>query len=257
MVHVSVKNERHKTSPALMHRDYPLPLPPEKLQAAPPAPEVEDPLYDSVKEIKERLAETHQDKALSNTTTPENQESLKLERTNPLYVSANEVKDPPLYRETKCGLHEVNKKDEDIKTRDGETSRVLTEPLYSVIRKGPSVKKPPQENPGGENNHVKHSTLQKIVLPVELNSDNQKVDFIISMEQKPPNPRNPSERVDSMLTHWKKRSIKSSQQPKDVAAGNVGREFPPLVPVKRFDIESETAQHANEEDTEISRELPA
>ncbi|XP_040283075.1 uncharacterized protein LOC120997169 isoform X2 [Bufo bufo] len=148
MVHGSVNNEHDTTPPNLPHRV--LPPPPENLQAAPPASEEQDPLYDTVKDIKE--VETRQASARS-----------------------NEVPHPPSYQETTSPLpsHEADEKKDDGKTQ------VVDEPLYAVIHKGHSVKKtPPAQDPAGE----KSTPLQNV------NCDHQRMEVNVSMEQKTPEP---------------------------------------------------------------------
>ncbi|XP_066450931.1 uncharacterized protein [Eleutherodactylus coqui] len=245
----SIRGELDKTSP-LMNRG--LPLPPENVGAAPPAAEMEDPLYETVKELNDEVMETRRRTALSNkkeatsiseaikVTDLENQEPLKLERINPLYVSAEEVKGSPFYREATSDIE----KDEAGETQAG------TDPLYAVIHKEPSVKNPPTRNPGGEKSTVKASGLQKVALPEELSSVDQTVHLVTYKEQKPPYPESPAEKVDSMLTYWKKKSVKFTLSPKEDMTVNVIHEVPPPVPVKLFDLESDTIEE------EIAGELP-
>ncbi|XP_040283076.1 uncharacterized protein LOC120997169 isoform X3 [Bufo bufo] len=244
MVHGSVNNEHDTTPPNLPHRV--LPPPPENLQAAPPASEEQDPLYDTVKDIKE--VETRQASARSNKedtrniskNPPENQGSPKVERTNPLYVSADEVPHPPSYQETTSPLpsHEADEKKDDGKTQ------VVDEPLYAVIHKGHSVKKtPPAQDPAGE----KSTPLQNV------NCDHQRMEVNVSMEQKTPEP---SKIVDSMLSKCRKKSIKTAQLKIHDTAVNVGQEDPPAIPERHFDIESEFKEFTIE-DTEVAGEPPA
>ncbi|XP_073529970.1 uncharacterized protein [Phyllobates terribilis] len=242
--HGSEKSDSDKTLHDLMNRV--LPPPPEAIQAAPPAPQQAcDPLYDSVRDMQERLnsAPSNKDEMTisksNNITAPENQEPQKLDRINPLYESADKVKESPSVSETtpKLPSHEATK-DEDRK--------VATEPLYAVIRKDPSLKRPPPRDPGGD----QISAVPTVVLQEKLNSDEQRVDFIQSKEQKSPNSQSPGDKVDSMLHSWKKRSIKSAKPPEEAMTVNVTQEAPPLVPVKRFDIESEIEEYIIEEDTD-------
>ncbi|XP_044148019.1 uncharacterized protein LOC122936079 isoform X3 [Bufo gargarizans] len=135
MAHVSVNNEHDTTPPNLLHRV--LPPPPENLQATPPASEEQDPLYDTVKDIRE--VETRQASAWSNKegtrniseNPPENQGSQKVEIINPLYVSADEVPRPPSYQEATSPLpsHEADGKIQDV-----------VESLYAAIHKVPAGK---------------------------------------------------------------------------------------------------------------------
>ncbi|XP_073418008.1 uncharacterized protein [Dendrobates tinctorius] len=239
-----------KTLLDLMNRD--LPSPPETTQAAPPAPEASDPLYDSVRELQERRVKTRQNSAPSNKkdetsfsksdnmTVPENQEPQNLDRINPLYESADKVKDSSSTPET---TPEPTSREA---TKD-EGRKVVPEPLYAVIRKDPSVKRPPLRDPGGNMSSHRDSSAQNVILLEKLNSDEQRVDFIVSVEQKSPSSQSPGDKVDSMLTNWKKRSIKS---PKEAMTVHITQEVPPLVPVKRFNIESEIDEDIIEEDTD-------
>ncbi|XP_044148018.1 uncharacterized protein LOC122936079 isoform X2 [Bufo gargarizans] len=104
MAHVSVNNEHDTTPPNLLHRV--LPPPPENLQATPPASEEQDPLYDTVKDIRE--VETRQASAWS-----------------------NEVPRPPSYQEATSPLpsHEADGKIQDV-----------VESLYAAIHKVPAGK---------------------------------------------------------------------------------------------------------------------
>ncbi|XP_077147866.1 uncharacterized protein LOC143808768 isoform X2 [Ranitomeya variabilis] len=233
-----------QTSLDLMNRD--LPSPPETTRAA------SDPLYDSVRELQEPLPETRQNRAPSNNknetnisksnnvTTLENQEPQNLDRINPLYESTDKLKESSSTPETTPELqgHEVTK---------DEGHKVVPEPLYAVIRKDPSVKKPPPRDPGGETRSPQDSAAQNVILQKKLNSDEQRVDFIASVELKSPNSQSSGNKIDSMLNNWKKRSIKS---PKEAMTLNIIQEVPPLVPVKRFDIESEVDEYIIEEDTD-------
>ncbi|XP_069584516.1 muscle M-line assembly protein unc-89-like [Ranitomeya imitator] len=242
-------SDSDQTSLDVMNRD--LPSPPESTRAAAPAPE--DPLYDSVRELQEPLTETRQNPAPSNEQNEtnisksntmralENLEPQNLDRINPLYESADTLKESSSTPETTPELqgHEVTK---------DEGRKVVPEPLYAVIRKDPSVKKPPPRDPGGEKRSPQDSAAQNVILQEKLNSDDeQRVDFIASMEQKSPDSRSSGDKVDSMLNNWKKRSIKS---PKEAMTLNIIQEVPPLVPVKRFDIESEVDEYIIEEDTD-------
>lgn len=243
VVRDSVKSNPDTTSPDLMHRV--LPPPPEKLQATPPVPELEDPLYDTVKDIKEREdgAPSSKKDTMKISTTIEASASEKQERINPLYVSADEIKDFPSNQETSV----------DVPSGEAqEKATESTEPLYAVVNKKPSVKKPPAENPGEEKSKFKDLTLQNVVLQEEPKSDNPTVDFIPSMEKKPLHPQSPSTKLNSMLSHWNKKSVK---HPTNTTL-NLSREVPPLVPVKQSDIESEPEQHTIQDDTAITIDLP-
>ncbi|XP_069831872.1 uncharacterized protein [Dendropsophus ebraccatus] len=239
----TVKNESDSKSPDIMHRV--LPPPPEDLQTAPTALELDDPLYDSVKEMRDQLVEGED--ALSNnndrTAIDPMHDSSTLERVNPLYVSADEMEDPPSYQVT---ISELPSPEAPMKGEDSK-AQVVAEPLYAVIRKEPSVKKQPAKT-------TENSPLQREVLVEELS---ETVVSTTSIEEKPPNNQSSSEKLDSMLNHWKKRGVISTQSPEEGRAVNVNQSDPPLVPVKLFDIESDLKQYTIEKETETDRDLPA
>ncbi|XP_075194957.1 uncharacterized protein LOC142295757 [Anomaloglossus baeobatrachus] len=247
-VHSSVKSDYDNTLLDLMHRV--LPPTPETTQAAPPAPQANDPMYDSVEDLQERLAKRQQSgkkddttfSTSNNMTTVENQEPQKLDRINPLYESADEVQVSPSNPETTPKLHGQ----ECVRN---EHCNAVNEPLYARIRKDPSVKRPPPQNPGGEQSN-KDVALPIVVLQEKLNSDEQRVDLIASMEQKEKNVSSPGDKVNSMLTHWNKRSIKSAKPRQEATTVTGTQDAPPLVPAKRFEIESEAEEHIIEEDTD-------
>ncbi|XP_056419778.1 uncharacterized protein LOC130361152 isoform X2 [Hyla sarda] len=228
----SVMSESGNTSVDLLRRV--LPPPPENLQAPPPAEALDDPLYDSVKEMRAAPSNDH-----DVTMAPG---SSSLERRNPLYVSADEMKDPPSYQEAilEYPSAEANKKDRDSKTQ------VVDESLYAVIHKQPSVKTPPPQN-------SEQSASHKVILVEEIKIDSQTVSFI--NKEKTPRSQSPSEKLDSMLNNCKKRSFISAQPPRDKTV-NITQNAPPLVPAKRFDIEGEFEQYTIEEETEMDKESP-
>ncbi|XP_063771115.1 uncharacterized protein LOC134908857 [Pseudophryne corroboree] len=255
-----------------------LPLIPKDQPVAPPPPEDDDHLYDSVNEIKERLAQQavvaarsqldtgtdrkskdNSSKMISNSTRENEDELGTLERINPLYDSTDDLKDQMSQQGLVSVISNPETSEKDAECEEPQSARKIDKKsLYSVVhKKKPSVKKPPVENTATQENGPGDSALEGADLQEENNrgTDGNQTGHLPGIPgQKPPVCSTSSVTLASVLDRSKKRSIKYNPMPNTVVSISiqVDRDQPPPVPTRRFDIESEMQQHTNEEETETA-----
>ncbi|XP_075056578.1 uncharacterized protein LOC142142602 [Mixophyes fleayi] len=253
--------------PLQNHPSQKIPLPPQNHPATLPKPEDKAPLY-NVSEVKLRQeldhnqinigadeqnkdinSKTIRPKAPGNSDLHESQTEF-LEHRNPIYDSVSEMNGlPPM--QSDLPSPETGKKDEDSKTLKSKFTKANdSEPPYSVVRRDKkTVKKSPEQNIGNQGNSTENST-------VERNNDNQTAHSIRVLQEQPPTSPDPLDKVNSVLTRTKQRSLKFNEKPKSVCISQDDEEEAPPVPAKCFNfIESEIQQQTTEGETEPANQI--